>query len=99
MTPPNLFLAGWPSPTGMSDAAPAPPGAPPAAAAEPAPVSSEREFRRRLIAALRRGNIRELRALWHDPRLEPHMTLFVLLAVAFTVGAFIWVVEPLLLGS
>ncbi|HEX9708979.1 MAG TPA: hypothetical protein VGB42_03300 [Candidatus Thermoplasmatota archaeon] len=81
----------------MSDAAPAPPGATQAAAAEPAPASSEREFKRRLTAALRRGDIREMRALWHDPRLEPHMTLFVLLAVAFTVGVFIWVVEPLLI--
>jgi hypothetical protein len=80
----------------MSDAP-----APPSAAATPtkvtavAEVSSEREFRQRLVRALRTFNIKELRALWHDPYMEPHMTLFVLLTAAFGVGALIWILEPM----
>jgi hypothetical protein len=60
-------------------------------------VSSEREFRQRLVRALRTFDRRELKALWHDPRLEPHMTLFVLLSASFALGILIWVVEPLLI--
>lgn len=86
------------------EAAPPAKGAPPAKAAAPkkaateGPISSEREFRQRLVGALKSGNVREMRNLWHDPRLEPHMHLFVMLAVAFGVGILIWIVEPLLLG-
>lgn len=66
-------------------------------AAAEGPVSSEREFRQRLVGALKSGNLREMRALWHDPKLEPHMHLFVLLAMAFGVGILIWIVEPMLI--
>ncbi len=84
--------------TRMSDA-PAPPSAAaiPAKVTAVAEVSSEREFRRRLVRALRTANIKELRALWHDPLLEPHMTLFVLLTAAFGVGTLIWILEPMLI--
>jgi hypothetical protein len=64
--------------------------------AKEAKTSSEREFRQRLVRALRTGNFREMRALWHDPQLEPHMTLFVLLSLAFGLGILIWIVEPML---
>lgn len=76
---------------------PPPPGAPEAAPA-PSPIeSSERIFRRRLIKALLRFNIKDMRAMWREELLEPHMHLFVLLVSAFAVGIAIWLVEPRLL--
>jgi hypothetical protein len=64
-------------------------------AAEPVKETSERIFRRRLVNALKRGNVGELRAMWKDDLLEPHMHLFVLLVAAFAVGILILIVEPM----
>jgi len=67
-----------------------------AAAGSAKPITSEKIFRQRLTGALKKGSIRELRAIFHDPQLEPHMHLFLMICAAVLVGALIWVVEPLL---
>lgn len=66
-----------------------------AAPAEPKPETSERVFRRRLFGALKKGNVRELGAMWKDDLLEPHMHLFVLLVAAFGVGLMVLILEPM----
>jgi len=66
-------------------------------AAATAEASSERQFRDRLVSALKRGSIKDLVAIWKDDYLEPHMHLFVLLAMSIFVGAILWIVEPLLI--
>lgn len=76
---------------------PPPPGAHEAPAAPQGGETSERIFRRRLLKALLSFNLRDLRAMWGEELLEPHMHLFVLLVAAFGVGILIWVAEPLLL--
>ncbi len=74
-----------------------PPGAHEAPAAPHQGETSERIFRRRLLKDFLSFNIRDLRAMWREELLEPHMHLFVLLVAAFAVGILIWVAEPLLL--
>lgn len=64
--------------------------------APPRPATSEKIFRQRLTGAIKKGSVRELRSIWHDPQLEPHMHLFLLLCAAFLVGILIWGLEPLL---
>jgi hypothetical protein len=76
---------------------PPPPGAHEASAVPHEGATSERIFRQRLIKALLRFNIKDLRAMWREELLEPHMHLFVLLVSAFAVGILIWLAEPLLL--
>jgi hypothetical protein len=61
----------------------------------PRPKTSEKVFRDRLIGAFKKASVRELGAILKDPQLEPHMTLFLLLAAAFVVGLSIWVLEPI----
>lgn len=75
---------------------PPPHAAAPVEAAKPK-ETSERIFRRRLFKALTSFNIGELRAMWREELFEPHMHLFVMLVIAFSIGILIWIVEPLLL--
>jgi hypothetical protein len=75
---------------------PPPPHHGPAAPEHPAGETSERIFRRRLVKALTTFNIKDMRAMWKEELLEPHMHLFVMLVVAFALGVTIWAVEPML---
>lgn len=94
----GLFLAGALKGAVAEDAPhPPPPGAKEAGAAPPEAETSERIFRQRLGKAILAFNIRDLRAMWREELLEPHMHLFVLLVAAFGVGILIWVAEPLIL--
>ena len=52
-------------------------------------------FRRRLVKSLTTLNFRDLRAMQKEELFEPHMTLFLLLVMAFATGIIIWAVEPL----
>lgn len=76
---------------------PPPPGAHQASAPPAEAETSERIFRQRLLKAFLSFNLRDLRAMWREELLEPHMHLFVLLVAAFGVGILIWVAEPLVL--
>ena len=78
-------------------ALPPPPGAVEGAGEAPT-ETSERIFRRRLVKALTTFNIKDLRAMWREDLLEPHMHLFVLLVSAFALGILIWLLEPRLHG-
>jgi hypothetical protein len=82
----------------MSDEAavvhPPPPHAGPAAEPPAKGETSEKIFARRLRKALLRFNIGELRAMWKEELLEPHMHLFVMLVLAFGMGILIWLVFP-----
>jgi len=73
---------------------PAPPHAGPAVNAAPATETSERIFRRRLVKSLSRFDIKDLRAMWKEELLEPHMHLFLMLVIAFALGVLIFVAEP-----
>jgi hypothetical protein len=48
------------------------------------------------VKALTTFNIKDMRAMWKEELLEPHMHLFVMLVVAFALGVTIWAVEPML---
>jgi hypothetical protein len=79
-----------------ASAHPAPPHAGPPADAPPAGETSERIFRRRLLKAITSFNIKDMRAMWREELFEPHMHLFVMLVMAFTIGIIIFVGEPAL---
>ncbi len=82
----------------MSDEAavahPPPPHAPPVPEAPPKEETSEKIFARRLRKALLSFNIGDMRAMWKEDLLEPHMHLFVMLVLAFGMGILIWLAFP-----
>lgn len=73
---------------------PPPPHAPLAAEAPSKEETSEKIFARRLRKALLSFNVGELRAMWKEELLEPHMHLFVMLVLAFGMGFLIWLSFP-----
>lgn len=73
---------------------PPPPHAAPSPTTPAAGETSERVFRRRIIKAVTTLNLRDMRAMWQDEGFQPHMHLFVMLVVAFTMGILIWILVP-----